>query len=206
MRKIAIFMIFLGLFVTGCRSKVVPEGPWVQKIDSWELSRIVIYFSAEMKALYHLDLEDSYAAYEDNVKKICLRYSSQRLLNLYEARLLIVELVDEFLERLNSNGVIGFELETYPFTANDLDVRINFESYYGKYCDEQYIGFIWLQRGCVYFYAFDRKDLNIDWDHNRIEPYTKSRELALIKKEVDMSFGGEEVSTEKTNNYETFTP
>ncbi len=193
MRKIAVFMIFLGVFLTGCRSKVEPEGPWIQKIDSWELSRIVIYFSAEMKSIHHLDLEDSYAAYEDNIKKICLRYSSQRLLTLYEARLLIVELVEEFLDRLNSNSVVGFELDTYPFSANDLDVRINFESYYGKYCDEQYMGLIWLQCGCVHFYAFDRKDLLVDYDHHRIEPYTKSRELALIKKEADMSFT-EEVS------------
>lgn len=205
MHKTTIFVIFLVVFLSGCRPKVVPEGPWIQKIDSWELSRIVIYFSSEMKSLHHLDLEDSYAAYEDNIKKICLRYSSQRLLTLYEARELIVDLVEGFLDSLNSNSVIGFEFENYPFTANDLDVRINFESYYGKYCDEQYMGIIWLQCGCVHFYAFDRKDLWVDHDHHRIEPYTKSRELALIKKEADMSFT-EEVSVLKADNGAVIVP
>lgn len=205
MRKLAILFFFLGICLTGCRSKVAPEGPWVQKIDSWELSRLVIGYSAEMKTIYHLDLEDSYAAYEENIKKIFLRYSSQRLLTLYEARLLIVELVEGFLEAANSNGVVGFEFENYPFTANDLDVRINFESYYGKYCDPQYIGLIWLHCGCVYFYAFDRKDITIDWDHDRLEPYAKSRELALIKKGIDPSFT-QEVSIIKNDKPEPIVP
>jgi hypothetical protein len=205
MQKLAFFIFILGIFLTGCRSKVVPEGPWIQKIDSWELSRMVIYFSAEMKSIHHLDLEDSYAAYDDNIKKIYLRYSSQRLLTLYEARALIVDLVEGFLEALNSNSVVGFELDTYPFTAHDLDVRINFESFYGKYCDEQYMGIIWLQHGCVSFFAFDRKDLLLDWDHDRIEPYAKSRELALIKKDADMTFT-EEVSVLKNDREETFVP
>lgn len=208
MRKLAVFMIFIGVLFTGCQSKVVPKGPWVQKIDSWELSRMVINYSTQMKTEKHLDLEDSYAAYEDDIKKIVLRYSSQRLLTLYEARLLIVELVDGFLDRLNFNSFVSTDLDHFPFTPNDLDVRINFESYYGKYCDEQYIGLIWLQDGCVYYYAFDRKDLRVDWDHDRLEPYFKSRELALIKREADIPFLEEKAlkETESVDGYRSFTP
>ena len=57
--------------------------------------------------------------------------------------------------------------------------------------DEQYVGLAWLQAGCVDFYAFDRKDptLNgIDWDHHRFEPYSKSKELALLKREADLPY------------------
>ena len=36
------------------------------------------------------------AAYDDYVNKLCLQYSSQRLLTLYDARLLMVELVKGF--------------------------------------------------------------------------------------------------------------
>lgn len=191
MRKFAILWMLLTAIVTGCQPTVVGDGPWVKKIDAEELSRIVINFSTKMKIDKHLELEDSWAAYNDNILKICLKYSSQRLLTLYDARLLMVEVVDEFLWRLNNNTIVSFELDHFPFTADDLDVQINFESYYGRYIDELYIGLAWLQAGCVHFYAFDRKDpsLNgIDWDHYRFEPYTKSRELALIKKLSDIPY------------------
>lgn len=191
MRIIAILMMFCGTLLTSCQTKVVGEGEWVKKIDSEELSRIVINFSTRMKIDKHLELEDSWAAYDDYITKICLQYSSQRLLTVYDARLLMVEVVEEFLHRLNNNTIISFELDHFPFNPTDLDVKINFESYFGRYVDEQYVGLAWLQGGCVHFYAFDRKDpsLNgIDWSHDRFEPYSKSRELALIKRQADMPY------------------
>jgi hypothetical protein len=189
MRRSLLWLICSAvLILTSCQPAVVGEGPWVKKIDSEELSKIIISFSAKMKIDKHLELEDSWAAYDDYIKKLCLEYSSQRLLTVYDARLLMVELVEELLHRLNNNTIISFELEHFPFTADDLDVKINFESFYGRYIDELYVGLVWLQAGCVHFYAFDRKDQEIDWDYHRFEPYTKSRELALLKREVDLPF------------------
>jgi hypothetical protein len=191
MHKLAVLLMLLVAILTGCQPKVVGQGPWVQKIDSEELSRIIINFSVKMKIDKHLELEDSWASYDENILKLCLRYSSQRLLTLYDARLLMVEVVEELLYRLNNNMIISYELDHFPFTASDLDVKLNFESFYGRYLDELYIGLAWLQAGCVHFYAFDRKDASlngIDWDHHRFEPYTKSRELALIKKQADLPY------------------
>jgi hypothetical protein len=191
MHNLAIFLMFLAAIFTSCQIKVVGTGPWVKKIDSEEISKIVINFSTKMKIDKHLELEDSWAAYDDYITKLCLQYSSQRLLTVYDARLLMVELVEEFLYRLNNNTIVSYELDHFPFTADDLDVKITFESFYGRYVDELYVGMAWLQAGCVHFYAFDRKDpsLNgIDWDHDRFEPYTKSRELALIKRQADLPY------------------
>lgn len=191
MRNWIIFFMLMGVVVTGCQPKIAHTGPWVKKIDSEELSKIVINFSVKMKIDKHLELEDSWAAYDDYITKIHLEYSSQRLLTVYDARLILVELVEEFLERLNNHTIIRFELDHFPFTANDLDVKLTFESYYGQYIDELYIGRVWLKNGCTYFYAFDRTDPSqngIDWDHHRFEPYAKSRELALIKRAVDIPY------------------
>lgn len=191
MRHLAILWMIAAILLTGCQRQMAPAGPWVKKIDSEELSRIVINFSTKMKVYKHLELEDSWASYDDYVTKLCLRYTSQRLLTVYDARLLMVELVEDLLNRLNNNQIISFELDHFPFTANDLDVRIDFESFHGRYIDEQYVGLVWLQAGCVDFYAFDRKDrsLNgIDWDHHRFEPYSKSKELALLKKQADLPY------------------
>lgn len=196
MRQLAILGMFLAAILTSCQPKVVGKSadggnPWVKTVDSEELSRIVINFSVKMKIDKHLELEDSWAAYDDSIFKMVLRYSSQRLLTVYDARLLLVELVEEFLYRLNNNTIVSFELDHFPFTANDLDVRLNFESFHGRYVDEQYVGMVWLQGGCSHFYAFNRKDpslLGIDWDDHRFEPYSKSRELALIKRLADLPY------------------
>jgi hypothetical protein len=187
MRLFIIYIAFACLILTGCQRVEVGEGPWVKKIDSEEVSRLVINFSRKMKQEKHIELEDSRVEYNDFIKKIYLEYSSQRLLTVYDARLLMVEVVEEFLDRLNNHTILGFELEKFPFTADDLEVKINFESYYGHYIDELYVGLAWLKCGCVYFYAFDIKDeTDIDWSHDRWEPYFKSRELALLKKEADL--------------------
>ena len=191
MRRLVVLWIFLAAILTSCQPKVDGKGPLVKKIDSDELSRIVIDFSVKMKIDKHLELEDSWASYDDHIFKMSLRYSSQRLLTLYDARLLLVEVTEELLYRLNNNTVISFELDHFPFTAEDLDIRLNFESYYGRYIDELYIGMVWLQGGCAHYYAFDRKDpslIGIDWDHHRFEPYSKSRQLALIKKRADLPY------------------
>ncbi|MFI0435055.1 MAG: hypothetical protein ACH350_04935 [Parachlamydiaceae bacterium] len=196
MRKLAILWMFLAIILTGCKSKIVGTStnggnPWVKKIDSEELSRIMINFSVKMKIDKHLELEDSWAAYHDSILKLAVRYSSQRTLTVYDARLLLVEVVEELLYRLNNHTIISFELDHFPFTANDLDIKINFESFYGRYVDDQYVGMVWLQGGCSHFYAFNRKDptlIGIDWDDHRFEPYSKSRELALIKRMADLPY------------------
>ena len=191
MRTIAVIGIVLAVLLSGCQRKAVGEGPWLKKVDSEELSSVIIDFATKMKIDKHLELEDSWAGYDDYVSKICLQFSSQRLLTVYDARLLMVEVVDELLYRLNNNSIVSFELGRFPFTARELDVKITFESFYGRYVDEQYVGLAWLQGGCVHFYAFDRKNASlngIDWDHHRFEPYSKSRELAILKKQADLPY------------------
>ncbi|MDP1880397.1 MAG: hypothetical protein Q8K60_05610 [Parachlamydiaceae bacterium] len=191
MSRFRIVFLLMTIILMGCKPKIVGEGPWLKKIDSEELSKIVINFSVLMKIEKHLELEDSWAGYDDYITQIVLRYSSQRLLTVYDARQVMVELVEEFLSRINNNSIISFELNRYPFTYKDLDVKINFESYFGRYIDELYVGTAWLHNGCLLFYAFDRKDMSlngIDWDHTRFEPYTKSRELAILKREAEAPF------------------
>ena len=80
MRYFVILLMFLTTIFASCQRKVVGTGPWVKKIDSEELSKIVINFSVKMKIDKHLELEDSWAEYDDYITCLCLQYSSQRLL------------------------------------------------------------------------------------------------------------------------------
>lgn len=199
---IMVLFLLLMMALTSCQKVVVGEGPWVKKIDSEEVSKLVINYAAEAKRIHHIELEDSRVEYNDFIQKIYLEFSSQRLLTVYDARLLMVEVVEEFLSRLNNHTFISYELERFPFTASDIEVKINFESFYGRYIDELYVGLAWLKCGCVYYYAFDIKDeSDIDWSHDRWEPYFKSRELALLKKEADIPFLESERQAKKSSHF-----
>lgn len=198
---IATLALFTISILGSCR--VVPDksNPPHEAIDSEELSRLVINYSATLGDVCGLTLEDSRIVYCEEIKKIYLEYASQDLLTMCEARLLMVEVVEGFLSRLNNHTVLSFEVERFPFTADDLQVIINFESYYGMFVDPLYIGLIWLQNGCVRYYAFDIKNFDADWSHQRFEPYFKSRELALLKKEADIPFEERENPPRKVNSF-----
>lgn len=180
-----ITFLLLATFICSCQRKVITEGPPVQMIDTEAMSELVIRYSAILKDDKHLNLEDSRVAYDTSIQQISLEYSTQSLLTVYDARLLIVEVVEGFLELLNDDPRLQSTLIMYPFTSDNMCVKINCTSFYGLYLDPLYVGAIWLYKGCTYIYAFDRKNNDIDWDHHRFEPYFKSRELALIKKQVD---------------------
>jgi hypothetical protein len=183
-----IFVMFFILILASCQIRTIGIGSWIKKIDAEEASRLMLNFAAKMKREQRLDLEDSRLVYNDYIKKWYIEFSSQRLVTMCEARLLLVTVVEEFLYRINNHSLLSFEVEQFPFTASNLDIKINFESFHGLYVDPLYIGQIWLKCGCAYYYAFDRKVQDIDWSHDRWEPYFKSRELALLKQEADIPF------------------
>lgn len=187
MRHHFFLLLLISSIFSSCTQVIVTEGPSVQVIDAPAMTDLVIWYSNTLKDEKRLDLEDSRIEYDDFITRISLDYSSQRLLTVNEARLLLVEVVEDFLELLNNDPRLQGDLFKYPFTADNLWVRINFESFYGIYLDPLYVGAIWLQCGCTYIYAFDRKDNNIDWEHHRFEPYFKSKEIALIKQEADLA-------------------
>lgn len=195
-RNLVILLILVSL--AGCGPKTPIRDDWMEWERSWstwegvdapEISRLVAIFSAKMKHEERLDLENSFAIIEDGfIQKMYLEYSTQRLLTLSETRLLMVTIVDGFLDLLNRHTELSFQLSHFPFTSADLDVTLNFESYFGLYVDPLYMGRVYLRNGCVYYYAFDIKNINADWWHQKTEPYLKSREFALFKQMAEMPY------------------
>src|SRR5256885_260075 len=110
-RQISICLMFLAAVLTSCQTRTIVQGPLIKKIDAPEFSRLVLNFSEKMERDHNLSLEDSWIGYDDYIQKVCIQYSSQRLLTVEQARLLIVDLVEEFLYRLNNHTVLSFELE-----------------------------------------------------------------------------------------------
>lgn len=175
---------------------------WERTVDVPEVSKLVAFFAAEMYDKYRLELEDSCVLRDaKSIYRFYLSFSSQRLITLCEARLLLVEVADEFLNRVNSHSILGFQLDHSPLTGEDVDFNINFESFFGLYVDPLYIGKIMLWEGMSYFYAFNIKNPDADWSNQKFEPYFKSRELALAKKEADMAYSKGEAFESKFEKY-----
>ena len=147
-----------------------------KKIDSQSAVNLVIDYSQKLEREHHLFLEDSNFYYDNEILCIELDYSTQNLMTIKEARRILVEMVEDLMERLNEDAVLADKLK-YPFTSKRLQIYIDCQSFFGLYVDPFYVSWIILENGKSYFYAFDLKNHGYDFWHSRIEPFFKSVQI-----------------------------
>lgn len=160
----------------------------VRKIDAEEISRTIIRFSTYLKRELGLSLEDSSCFYSDCAERIRIVYSSQKIIEICEARAQLVEIVEGLLSELNSNSIIRADLCNGYFTADNLEIYINYESYFCEYVDPFYVGWVTLDDGLASYYMATQKQWYYDTWHSRIEPYYKSLEFVEAQKEADLIY------------------
>lgn len=195
-----LLILLLVLSFSGCGRKSAideaAENPWAEweakgiywnsTVDVPEVSKLVAYFARDMYDLFRLELENSCVLRDaTTIHRFNLSFSSQRLLTLCEVRLLLVDVVDDFIYRVNNHTVLSFQLNQFPLTEDNIDININFESFFGKFVDPLLIGKAQLWFGDSYFYAFNAKNPDADWRMFKYEPFFKSRELARFKEEAE---------------------
>lgn len=180
----------LLLTLTGCQAarKYLPLEEEEQKVlvyeEDPELSRIIWDFTTELKYDKRLHLEESRICVGPEKSTIYLEFISQSLLEMCDARQLLVYVVEGLLERINA-GYPSYHLSPFPITADQLDISIIFECFYGIYDDPFYIGWITLQEGMAYYYAFNVENRKLDFWHTRNEAYFQSRLFAQEQKEAE---------------------
>lgn len=161
-----------------------------------ELSRLIWDYIIELKYDRRLHLENSYVVAGYNESKLHFNFISQDILEVGPARQLLVDVAEGLLGRINASG-IGPELRPFPFTANQLEICIDFESYHGRFVDPFYVGWAVLENGMCYYYAFNLKDrytfpdltdVRFDFWHSRIEPYEKSRTYVEFERQAEANF------------------
>jgi len=79
---------------------------------------------AKPRGLY---LTGSGGAMRYDVKKVILNFLSFNALTVDEARVLYVEMMEDFLYRMNQDVKIRPYLHNYPFTFENVKLRIGFE-------------------------------------------------------------------------------
>jgi hypothetical protein len=177
------------LLAVGCIRQGPPPPP-MKLISPPEMTWIVEKIMAkwENQEKRRLRLEHSEICYCGNTPMLRLELSSQAILEMCEARFLFADFIEDLLREINTDPIISGQLSEYPFTPEQLLVDINFESFFGKYVDPFYIGYIEMRAAIVRYYAFDQKDRERYIWHARCEPYLKTREIAAIQRETRKQF------------------
>lgn len=189
------WLLVLAVFLSACCSSKAYKhrcdrlnAEWVQKIDSTAFSEVIIPYAMELARTSRLRYEDGKVYYNDNVQRVRLIFSTQNILELCEARELMVDVVEGFLTRLNGDPSIGVNFDHYPITAEDLEIYFSYESYYIEYIDPTYLAWMSLHDGTARYYTGLLKDFRKDFWFARVEPYAKTLEYVRIQRQAEEQY------------------
>lgn len=186
-----LILCILSITLTACYGPQLwrPQRPIVRDYDSDAFTSVTIHQATRLAHKHRWYLEDGWAYYnaEGTVHRIRLQFRTQNILELQEARAQLVDLVEEFLETLHANLETSMNLQD-NFSADNLQIYVDFQTYWGLYGDPFYIGWMVLEDGLVYYYDFDVKNRNVDYWYSRIESYNKSKEVVQIERESEEDY------------------
>lgn len=199
-------LCLISLFLTGC-------GPWqsvkafispnfnidntapiedaskaFQTINSAEATSVIQDFAVETEKKHNLQLQQAKTYYDDGIHAIQLQFITQDLIEMCEARELIVDMTENLLAKLNQNSLLATDFANYPFRPSNLEIYITFESYFGRFVDPFYIRWICMEDGLVDYYTFDLLDNTKNKWHVRHEAYSTSREIVVYQREAERKY------------------
>ena len=173
----------------------IPEAPFVDlpnpilSVHAEEVTAIIQDYSVELRMLKRLHLEHANTYYNDEgIHTVQLQYSSQDIINLCQGRKLIIDVSEGLLDKLNSNSLLTPEFTNHAFYPFNLEIYINFESYFTKYIDPFYIKWICMEDSKIMFYTADVDDNDKKCWHSKKESYNTSRDIVLYQRLAEDKF------------------
>ncbi len=180
-----VMILLLALFFSGCVARPLP--PPVKTVNeeevTWAVERIMAKW--KHKRGQRLRLEHAFVYFGDTIHGLRLEISSQEILEVPDARNLLVDLVDDILRTTNTDPIIASQLTLGTLTPDNLNISINFESFYNQYVDPFYVGCIKLKRGMAYYYAANLKVEGWYAWQSRVEPFVKTREISILERAAE---------------------
>lgn len=118
--------------------------------------RIVNSYYKEFAKPRNLILTGSGGRMMKDIKEVELRFLSFDALNVDEARILYVEMMEEFLYLINCHEKIRPHLHTFPFNVSNIKLTIGFEDPKRKITGDGHVALIFIGRNRTLFYeAYD---------------------------------------------------
>lgn len=166
----------------------IAEAESIPVVPCEEVTAVVQDFAVELKYEKRLTLENAQTYFNGGIHTIQISFRTQRLVDMCDGRELIVDIVEGLLAKLNQDIILGPAFSDFPFTANNLEVYIDFESFYGEYVDPYYLWWIGLEDGDVLYETFSLKDNNKNCWSSRREAYSKSREIVVYQRQAEEKY------------------
>lgn len=117
------------------------------------VDQITNSYLKEMAIPHGLVLSGYGGAMMDDVQSITLRFLSHDSLNLNEARVLYVEMMEDFLHRVNCHEKIRPHLHDFPFGVDNIKLTISFEDPQGNIRGNGYIAMIFISKNHTIHYS-----------------------------------------------------
>ncbi len=142
--------------------------------------RIVKRYNKEVAKPKKLYLSGSGGAMMNDIQRVILNFQSCELLNINEARTLYVEMMEDFLSRMNENEKIRPYLHDYPFGVDNFDLMIGFEDSKHKITGDGHVALLFIGRNQeLLFEAYDQQAGKFYTLHR--EPYVESLRIVRAK-------------------------
>ncbi len=127
--------------------------------ENHELMRYIDSFSQKMSQKYHLNLTTSLNLSENEINEVTLIYASNEALELKEARQLIENVAQNFVEALNK--MASFQKPAEPFNQDQLEIIIFFRGKNHDYAAPPQIAQIYLQNNSASYYQYQNKSFKL---------------------------------------------
>jgi hypothetical protein len=89
--------------------------------------QVSVNFSKKMKEKFDFDLLGMGGGGFHDLNTLSFHFNCPMILDVFEARKLIIQVVDEFINDINSKQNIKLYLRNYPFTVNNINLLIGFK-------------------------------------------------------------------------------
>ncbi|MCB1118951.1 MAG: hypothetical protein KDK65_03230 [Chlamydiia bacterium] len=166
-----------------------PEREKYTVIDArtYPATRALMLQAAVMGRKHHLFLENSFVYHDENgiIDGFFIDFSSMELVELCEARHILVDVVNEILHRVNSDPALTNKLRNPPLTYEDLEIWITHKSFYGIRLMQYLIHEIVLQNGRAFYVTSESNNRELPFAKCRSEPYHKTAEIVRVDDEVE---------------------
>ncbi len=142
--------------------------------------RIVKQYNKEVAKPRNLYLSGSGGAMMNDIQRVILNFKSFDLLTVDEARALYIEMMEDFLSRMNQNGKIRPYLHDYPFGIDNFELTIGFRDSCRHITGDGHVALVFIGRNQeLFFEAYDQETCKFYTLHR--EPYAES--LRIVQSE-----------------------
>lgn len=153
----------------------------IREIDYRGLVDVVFGWGTDIKLKEGTILKSSCSVFDKKIKTIRMEFVSQDIFELQEARRFLVYVVEGLLERVNEYATLAGSLSTRPFSPQNLEIVVIYESFHGYFVDPTYNGRTALINGEVVYNDFNVYNSDVDEFGCKHEPYFLSKQLVEIE-------------------------